>query len=168
MPSFVLLCYLTNSGRIIWSCWCCFKILLLVLKPNKHHCLRWEKRGSVCTKQTLTDFFVPASCNLRAFLEGSCPGSHIFQFCLTGPSWSFSGLGLVCLMRVWCGLTFRCHLSQAIRAFHICVCTSKVVPWRAKLIPPHSCLAFLRDSGEANVVWSKITSIWVIIKVRVM
>ncbi|KAK4824441.1 hypothetical protein QYF61_015756 [Mycteria americana] len=45
--------------------------------------------------------------------------------------------------------------QQAIRAFHIRFCTSKVVPQGAKLILPHSCLAFLRDSGEVNVVWSK-------------
>lgn len=56
MPSFVLLSCPGNSRRITCSCWCCFKILLLVLKPNKHHHLRREKRGGIRTKQTRTDF----------------------------------------------------------------------------------------------------------------
>ena len=168
MLSFLLLCYPVSSGRIICSCWCYFKILLLVLKPYKYHHLRWENRGKVCTKQTLTDYFVPASCDWRAFLGGSCPGTHIFQFCLIGPSWNCSGLGFVCPMRVWCGLTFWCHLLQALWTFHICFCTSKVVPWGANLILLHLCLAFMGDSGEVNVVWGKIASVSVIIKVCIM
>lgn len=133
MPSFVLLCFAS-------SCRCCFKVLLLVLKPNKHHRLRREKRGSIHTKQTLAFFFVPAFCDLRAFLEGSCPVSRIFQFCLIGPRWNCSGLGLVCLMRVW--WAFWCHLSQATCAFYICFCTSKVFPEEPSWFLPIRALCF--------------------------